>query len=64
MSHSASKLPEQPYVSFNLWGDAPQGYFSPEPWVGLQNSFVLNEGLVSLDPGELFYWTIRLTPEH
>ena len=63
MTHSASKLPEQPYVAFNVWGDAAAGYFSPEPWVGLQNSFVLNKGLVSLDPGELFYWTIRLSVE-
>ena len=60
MTHSASKLPEQPFVAFNLWGDPPEGYFSPEPWVGLQNSFVLEKGLVSLDPGELFYWTIRI----
>jgi galactose mutarotase-like enzyme len=64
MSHSASKLPEQPYVAFNLWGDPPAGYFSPEPWVGLQNSFVLNQGLVALDPGELFYWTIRIEAEN
>ena len=60
MTHSASKVPEQPYVAFNLWGDAPAGYFSPEPWVGLQNSFVLNKGLVTLEPGELFDWTIRI----
>ena len=63
MSHTASKLPEQPYVAFNLWGDAADGYFSPEPWVGLQNSFVLEQGLVSLEPGELFEWTVRIEAE-
>jgi galactose mutarotase-like enzyme len=63
ISHHASRIPPQPVVQFNLWGDAPNGYFSPEPWVGLQNSLNLRQGLVYLDPGQAFDWTIRVTPE-
>ena len=58
LSHSATRLPPQPVVLFNLWGDAEAGFFSPEPWVGLQNSLVLDKGLIYLAPGEKFEWTI------
>lgn len=60
MSHRASIIPQQPVVLYNLWGDAMEGFFSPEPWVGLQNSLVMKKGLVHLDPGERFDWTIRI----
>jgi hypothetical protein len=63
ISHKASALPPAPLVQFNLWGDPDQGYFSPEPWVGLQNSFVLRQGTVMLDPGKSFQWRIDLEPE-
>lgn len=63
MSHSASSIPPDPVVLFNVWGDASQGYFSPEPWVGLQNSFNLRKGLVYLAPGETWNWKIRIEPE-
>ncbi len=63
MSHRASSIPEQPVVLYNLWGDAQDGFFSPEPWVGLQNSLVMRKGLVYLDPGGQFDWTIRIEVE-
>ena len=60
MSHTASEVPGPPIVLYNLWGDAPAGFFSPEPWVGLQNSLVSQQGLIRLDPGGRFHWTIRI----
>lgn len=60
MSHSASKIPKPPVVLYNLWGDVAGGFFSPEPWVGLQNSLVLGQGLIRLRPGGVFEWTIRI----
>ena len=33
--------PDQPVILYNVWGDAAGGFFSPEPWIGLQNSLVL-----------------------
>lgn len=61
MSHHASDVPPDPVVLFNLWGDVRAGFYSPEPWVGLQNSFVLREGLIYLDAGERFDWTITIS---
>ncbi len=63
ISHSASHVPESPVVQFNLWGDVRRGFFSPEPWIGLQNSLVSREGLVFLQPGEVFRWTVRISHE-
>lgn len=63
MSHSASSLPADPLVRFNVWGGPKQGYFSPEPWVGLQNSLNTMRGLVSLAPGGRWTWTIDIRPE-
>lgn len=60
MSHSASEIPKQPVVLFNIWGDAQGGFFSPEPWVGLQNSLVLNQGLIRLHPGQTFDWLLHI----
>ena len=60
MSHSASQWPEQPMIQFNVWGDVMGGFFSPEPWVGLQNSLVLQQGLVYVKPGDDFDWTIKV----
>lgn len=62
MKHTAQRLPPQPLVQFNVWGDAKAGYFSPEPWVGGQNSFHTKMGLVELKPGEAWQWTIELYP--
>jgi galactose mutarotase-like enzyme len=58
ISHSSTSVPEQPVILFNMWGDAPDGFFSPEPWVGLQNSLVMGKGVTYLAPGEVFKWTV------
>ncbi len=63
LSHSASSLPENPFVQFNLWGDPAAGFICPEPWVGLQNSLNSKRGLIQLPPGESWTWTIRIEPE-
>ena len=60
MSHAASEIPDAPVILYNLWGDTEDGFFSPEPWVGLQNSLVSGRGLIHLDPGERFNWAIRI----
>ena len=60
LSHHASKIPDDPVILFNIWGDVRNGFFSPEPWVGLQNSLVQRQGLVYLDPGEEFLWSVRV----
>ena len=44
-------------------GDVRSGFFSPEPWVGLQNSLVQRQGLVFVDPGEEFVWVVRIERE-
>lgn len=62
MKHSAESLPAQPLVQFNLWGDVKAGFFSPEPWVGGQNSFHSKIGLVELRPGQAWRWTIEIQP--
>ncbi len=61
MAHHAARIPDDPVVLFNLWGDPRAGFYSPEPWVGLQNSLVSRQGLIYLDPGETFRWTIAIS---
>jgi galactose mutarotase-like enzyme len=63
LAHQASSPPTQPAVQFNLWADAEQGFFSPEPWVGTQNSLNNGMGLVRLSPGQTWYWQIDIVPE-
>lgn len=61
IEHRASEIPPQPVILFNVWGDVRNGFFSPEPWVGLQNSLVQRQGLVFLEPGAEFDWTVRVS---
>jgi galactose mutarotase-like enzyme len=51
LRHKAASLPDEPFLLFNVWGDAKNGYFSPEPWVGIQNSLNLAGGTIRLAPG-------------
>ena len=63
MSHSAASVPKEPVILYNVWSDLPDGLFSPEPWVGLQNSLNLQQGLVLLPPGEDWTWSVEIHPE-
>ncbi len=60
IAHRASEIPDDPVILFNVWGDVHSGFFSPEPWVGLQNSLVQRQGLVYLEPGEEFHWDVQV----
>jgi galactose mutarotase-like enzyme len=57
--HAVSTVPE-PLVQFNIFGGPKQGYFSPEPWFGLQNSLNLQRGIVRLAPGKQWDWRVEL----
>jgi len=59
---ASSELPE-PLVRFNVYGAPAQGFLSPEPWFGLQNSLNLKQGVVTLAPGADWEWTVELQPE-
>lgn len=61
VSHRESRRPAGDPLYFNLWGDPVQGFFSPEPWAGKQNSLVTGDGVILLDPGTDFEWTITIT---
>jgi gluconolactonase len=50
----------QPIVRFNIYGGPKAGYFSPEPWFGLQNSLNLGKPLVHLAPGNSWTWRVQL----
>lgn len=60
ISHTATSLPAEPLVRFNMWGDPAAGYFSPEPWVGLQDAHRLQKGLVRLEPGSNWEWIVNV----
>ena len=60
LNHQASAYPSTPFVLFNLWADLDEGFFSPEPWVGLQNALNSRRGLVELQPGESWQWKINI----
>lgn len=61
ISQSATTVPAEPVVRFNMWGDPSKGYFCPEPWVGLQNAHHLGKGLVRLEPGKEWEWIIIIS---
>lgn len=58
--HTPDRLPDGEPVLFNLWGDPGAGFFSPEPWVGKQNSLASGDGLIRLEPGSAYIWTIAV----
>lgn len=60
VAHSEDLRPSGTPVLFNLWGDARQGYFAPEPWVGKQDSLQTGDGAIALRPGGTFHWTIEV----
>jgi hypothetical protein len=53
----------QPLVQFNIYGGPKQGYLSPEPWFGLQNSLNVKKGLVTIGPGGAWDWVVELRPQ-
>ena len=60
--HRATAEPEAPVIRFNLWADTEEGFFSPEPWLGTQNALNSGAGLVRLEPGDDWKWTIEIKP--
>jgi galactose mutarotase-like enzyme len=62
MVHKASSEPTGPSIRFNLWVDTKAGFFSPEPWLGTQNSLNSGAGLVRLEPGQSWSWQIEIIP--
>lgn len=54
---ASSDLPGQ-LIRFNLFGGPHEGYLSPEPWFGLQNSLNSHHGLIHLLPGASWKWRI------
>lgn len=60
--HQASQEPTAPVIRFNLWADVETGFFSPEPWLGTQNSLNSGAGLVMLEPGQSWSWQIDIIP--
>jgi galactose mutarotase-like enzyme len=63
LEHSATFWPPSPVLQFNLWGDPRQGLFCPEPWVGIQNSLNLKQGLIYLAPGKDWEWQLLIEPQ-
>lgn len=60
LSHSSSRPADGEAVMFNLWGNSALGFFSPEPWLGRQNSLADQTGVVRLPPGESFEWILKI----
>ncbi|HEY4048181.1 MAG TPA: SMP-30/gluconolactonase/LRE family protein [Acidobacteriaceae bacterium] len=56
---ASTDLPPQ-MIRFNVYGGPKEGYLSPEPWFGIQNSLNLHEGLVTLAAGDSWKWRIQL----
>lgn len=63
VSHHAQSNPTRPFVQFNLWGGTAEGYFCPEPFLGLHNSLNSHLGQIDLAPGKTWTWLIRVEPE-
>ena len=60
ITQQASSTVVEPLVRFNIFGGPKVGYFSPEPWFGIQNSLNLGRGLVKLAAGDTWKWSIEL----
>lgn len=60
VSQQATSSLAEPIVRFNIYGGPKVGYFSPEPWFGLQNSLNLGKPLVHLAPGDAWTWRVQV----
>ncbi len=60
ISQQASSTATEPLVRFNIYGGPKSGYLSPEPWLGIQNSLNLGQGLIQLAAGNIWKWRIDL----
>jgi len=54
-------LPSSPYVEYNLWASAEQGFISPEPFIGAKNSLNSGIGLISLKPNNHWTWSVTIS---
>lgn len=63
VTHHAQSTPAPPVVQFNLYGGTAEGFFCPEPFVGLHNSLNTQTGQINLAPGKSWTWLIRVEPE-
>ncbi len=63
VTHHAQSAPVPPFVQFNLYGGTAEGFFCPEPFVGLHNSRNTQTGQIDLAPGRSWTWLIRVEPE-
>jgi len=63
VTHRAQSTPAPPFVQFNLYGGTAEGFFCPEPFVGLHNSLNTQSGQIELAPGKRWTWVIRIEPE-
>ena len=62
IEHGVQEGPTSDAVDFNLWADVDEGFFSPQPWVGAQNSLNSGFGLMQLEPGNRWQWQIDIKP--
>jgi gluconolactonase len=60
VSQQSTSSLEEPIVRFNIYGGPSVGYFSPEPWFGLQNSLNIGKPLVHLVAGNSWTWRVQL----
>ncbi len=60
LSQQASSTIPESFVRFTIYGGPKAGYFSPEPWLGLQNSLNSGRGLIHLAAGKKWKWRIEL----
>ena len=63
VSHHAPSTPPLPFVQFNLYGGTNEGFFCPEPFIGLHNSLNSQTGQIDLAPGKRWTWLICVEPE-
>ena len=63
VTRHAQSAPVPPFVQFNLYGGTAEGFFCPEPFVGLHNSRNTQTGQIDLARGRSWTWLIRVEPE-
>jgi gluconolactonase len=63
ITQQVSSTTGEPLVRFNIFGGPKVGYFSPEPWFGIQISLNLGRGFIQLAAGENWQWRLELRTE-